>query len=211
MSPTGVAIVVITKPPSMAKGRLRAECGTQTGDLMARAMLLDTLDAVAASSTGERIVAIDDDAGDWLPTGFRTIPQRGDGLAQRLASVFDDVDGPAIVIAIDTPQVSTANLDDAARLLMSDGTDAVLGPATDGGYWAIGLRSADPRVFVEIPMSTPTTAAAQLQRLRELELTTRMLPELRDIDQLADAIAVGAEAPNTRLAATVSRLTAEAP
>ena len=207
---SAVAIIVMAKPPSDAKSRLRAECGNEHGDLLARAMLLDTLDAVAESSARERVVAVDGPAGDWIPPGFTIVTQRGDDLAQRLASAFDDVGGPAIAIAIDTPQITGAILDDAATRLLAPGTDGVLGPADDGGYWAIGLRDADPRVFVDVPMSTATTAAAQLRRLAELELTTDLLPELRDIDRLDDAIVVAAHAPNTRLAAALSRVTTEA-
>ena len=51
--------------------------------------------------------------------------------------------------------------------------DAVLGLATDGGWWAIGLRHADPRVFVGVPMSTDHTGADQLARLRSLGYRTR--------------------------------------
>jgi len=207
---SAVAIIVMAKPPSDAKSRLRGECGNEHGDLLARAMLLDTLDAVAESSARERVVAVDGAPGGWISSGFATVPQRGDDLAQRLASAFDDVGGPAIAVAIDTPQITGALLDDAAARLLAPGTDAVLGPATDGGYWAIGLRDADPRVFVDVPMSTATTAAAQLRRLAELELTTDLLPELRDIDRLDDAIVVAAHAPNTRLAAALSRVTTEA-
>lgn len=206
----GVAIVVITKPPTVAKSRLRDECGAAAGDQLVEAMILDTLDAVAASSARERVVALTGDAGAWLPAGFGTIVQRGGGLAERLASVFDDVGAPAIVIAIDTPQVTAAILDDAAEALLRDGTDAVLGPATDGGFWAIGLREADPRMFLDIPMSTGSTGNAQWQRLRALELTTHLLPELRDIDDLDDAIAVAAQVPDTRLARTMSLLNVEA-
>ena len=205
-----VTIVVITKAPNVAKSRLRDECGTAAGNLLAEAMLLDTLDAVAASSARERVVALPGDAGAWLPAGFGTIVQRGDCLAERLAAVFDDVGAPAIVIAIDTPQVTATILDEAADALLRDGIDAVLGPATDGGYWAIGLREADPRVFLDIPMSTGLTGNAQWRRLRELELATHLLPELRDIDDLDDAIAAAEQAPDTRLAATMSLLNAEA-
>jgi hypothetical protein len=205
-----VAIIVMTKPPSIAKSRLRAECGAEHGDLLAHAMLLDTLAAVAESSTRERVAAIDGAVGDWIPAGFTTVTQRGDDLAQRLASAFDDVGGPAIAIAIDTPQITGAMLDDAAAQLLASGTDAVLGPASDGGYWSIGLRDADPRVFVDVPMSTAATATAQLRRLAELELTTTLLPELRDIDRLDDAVVVATQAPNTRLAAALSRVTTEA-
>ena len=75
-------------------------------------------------------------------------------------------------------------------------SDAVLGLSEDGGFWAIGLRSADPGdVFAGIPMSTDRTGAAQLARLAELELQVRLLPPLRDVDLPADAEAVARRYP----------------
>lgn len=203
------AIVIMAKPPTVAKSRLRKECGSEVADSMAVAMLRDTLDAVGGSSAGTRVVAMLGEAGPWIPAGFETINQRGRDLAERLASVFDDTGKPTIAIAMDTPQVTSELLDEAIAALLYSDTDAVLGPATDGGYWAIGLRHADPRVFLDVPMSTGTTAIVQRRRLRELDLSTRLLPELRDIDSFRDAIAVAATAPHSRLAAAMTRLNVE--
>jgi hypothetical protein len=53
-------------------------------------------------------------------------------------------------------------------------------------------------------MSSVTTGAAQLARLGALGLRVRSLPVLRDVDTIADARAVAAAAPRTRLAATLA-------
>ena len=86
--------------------------------------------------------------------------------------------------------------------------DAVLGPALDGGYWAIGLKEPDMRVFDGVPMSTPHTGSAQLVRLRALGLRTAALPALRDVDTIEDARRVAREAPATRFARAVRELSA---
>ena len=105
---------------------------------------------------------------------------------------------------MDTPQVTPSVLAHALGAL--DRADAVLGPALDGGYWAIGLRDADPAVFTGIPMSDPATCAAQRARLQALRLGTRELCELRDVDEIADARAVAALAPRTRFARALTAL-----
>jgi glycosyltransferase A (GT-A) superfamily protein (DUF2064 family) len=105
---------------------------------------------------------------------------------------------------MDTPQLTSELLTGAAAALGR--ADAVLGPAFDGGYWAIGLNRADPRVFDGVPMSSPLTGAAQRTRLRRLGLEVAELPPLRDVDTIGDALAVGALAPSTRFAARLGEL-----
>ena len=103
--------------------------------------------------------------------------------------------------------LTTADLiDDGLRALDGEGCDAVLGPALDGGYWAIGLRRADPRAFDGVPMSQPDTGRHQRAALDRLGLRVRTLRTLRDVDDHADAVAVAAEAPTTRFARALAEL-----
>jgi glycosyltransferase A (GT-A) superfamily protein (DUF2064 family) len=104
---------------------------------------------------------------------------------------------------MDTPQVTPALLD--AGLAALDRADAALGEALDGGYWGIGLRRPDARVFRDVPMSVGCTAVVQRARLAELGLRTVALPPLRDVDTIADARIVAAEAPHSRFAAALGR------
>jgi len=104
--------------------------------------------------------------------------------------------GP-IRVGMDTPQVSAGHLDAVLSLLgAAGGPDAVLGPAADGGWWALGLR--DPghaSVLRTIPTSTATTGEQTLAALRGSGLRVRLLPRLRDVDTAADARAVAALCP----------------
>jgi rSAM/selenodomain-associated transferase 1 len=191
---------VIAKAPraGRVKTRLCPPCTPHEAAALARAALEDTLAAVAATPAKRRVVALDGPAGGWLPRGFELVVQRGDGLAERLAGAFDDVGGPALLVGMDTPQITPALL--ARGLAPLRDADAVIGPAQDGGYWAIGLRRPDPRVFDGVPMSVSSTGAAQRARLAALGLRTATLPSLRDVDTIADAHAVAASAPGTRFA-----------
>ena len=166
--------------------------------MLAEAALRDTLAAVSRVHTARRLLVLDGEPGPWLPSGFDVVPQRGAGLAERLAGAFDAVDGPALLIGMDTPQVTPGLLRACGRALLAPGVDAVLGAAADGGYWAIGLRRPDPSVFEDVPMSIPATGAAQRRRLHQLGLATAELPRLRDVDTYTDALAVAAAAPLTR-------------
>ncbi len=199
---TGAALIVLAKAPraGRSKTRLCPPCTPREAAALAQAALLDTLDAVLATPAARRVLVLDGRPGAWLPPGFEVLAQRGDGLDERLACAFADVGAPALLVGMDTPQVTPDDLAQGLTRLADPGTDAVLGPAPDGGYWAIGLRTADPRAFVGVPMSTAHTGRAQLARLRGLGLRVALLPALRDVDRIADARAVAALAPSGRFA-----------
>ena len=200
------AIAVIAKAPvaGRSKTRLTPPCSPEQAAALATSALVDTMAAVAATPGARRIVVLDGARGPWLRPGFEVIAQRGAGLAERLAAAFEDIGEPALVVGMDTPQLTPQLLSDALSWLAR--ADAVLGRAPDGGYWSIGLRSADDAVFAGVPMSDPATCAVQHARLRALGLRTHELPELRDVDDIADARAVAALAPRTRFARTLAAL-----
>lgn len=202
------AILVLAKAPvpGRSKTRLCPPLDLEEAAAVAEASLVTTLDAVSAAHATCRILVLDGEPGPWLPASIEVMPQRGAGHAARLASAFADAGAPAVLIGMDSPQVTAAMLDHAIDVLAGGGADAVLGLAEDGGWWAIGLHSVDDRVFAGVPMSRPDTGRRQLERLEHLGLRTRLLPRLRDVDRYADAVAVAAMAPGTPFAETVGRL-----
>jgi len=176
--------------------------------MLAQAALDDTLATARSTFPGLVVVMLDGEPGPWLASDLRVLPQCQGDLADRLAGAFDASGAPALAIAGDTPQVTPALLTLAVTRLMSPGVDAVLGPTDDGGYWVIGLRRADPEVFIGVPMSTAYTALAQRDRLRQLGLTWVELPSLRDVDAFEDAVAVAAAVPGSRFSAKLCEVQA---
>lgn len=204
------AVVVIAKAPlaGRAKTRLSPPCTPEQAATLAEAALLDTLDAVAACRAGRRVLAFEGDVRPWVRPEFEVVPQRGAGLGERLASAMADAGGAALLVGMDTPQVTPALLDHALDRLGPGGEDAVLGLAADGGFWAVGLRHPEPSAFLGVPMSTARTGGHQRRRLEALGRAPGMLPVLRDVDVIDDALAVAAEAPGTRFAARVAAVAA---
>ncbi|MGB7806486.1 MAG: DUF2064 domain-containing protein, partial [Actinomycetota bacterium] len=103
-----VNLVIIAKAPipGRSKTRLCPPCTPLEAARIAEAALVDTI-AVAMATPGVRpILALDGEPGSWLPPALEVIPQRGDGLDERLASAFDDVGGPALLVGMDTPQLT---------------------------------------------------------------------------------------------------------
>ena len=209
----GFQIVVMAKEPvaGAVKTRLCPPLTYGQAAALARAALLDTMDAVSASSARHRVLALEGHPGDWCRPGFDVIAQRDGDFGVRLAGAIDDAWAraplPVLVIGMDTPQIQGPNLDRAVEPMLrgpgsgGDPPVAVLGPAEDGGYWAIGVRYPVPGLFDGVPMSTSRTCAAQRARLRALGVSCKLIEGLRDFDEIDDALVVAELAPATRFAA----------
>lgn len=106
--------------------------------------------------------------------------QRGDGLGQRMhrALARSLVRSPyAVLVGSDCPGLESSDLENALHAL-SDGADAVLGPALDGGYWLIGLRHPEASLFRGVDWGTGRVLGQTRVRLRRrgwrwLELAPR--------------------------------------
>ena len=200
--PATTLLVIAKQPvPGRVKTRLVPPCTHEQAAALAEAALADTLRTVLMAPAARRVLVLDGEPGPWLPPGFDIVPQCGGPLDQRLAAAFAAVRGPALLIGMDTPQVTP-------DLLAVDwrAADAVFGPAADGGFWALGLREPDPALLRGVPMSTSATGAIQRARLVAAGLRVAELPQLRDVDTAADALAVAREAPQTRFAARAGEL-----
>jgi rSAM/selenodomain-associated transferase 1 len=201
-------VVVMAKAPvaGRVKTRLCPPCTAEDAARVAEAALVDTLASVADAACDRRVIALDGEPGPWLPPGFLVIPQVDGDLGDRLAAVVDGLEGPVLVVGMDTPQVTRALLDHACGRLLDPAIDAVVGPALDGGYWAIGFRDRRRGAFCGVEMSVETTAAQQRARLHTLGLRVHDLPRLRDVDTFVDALAVGAAIPHSRFARALAGL-----
>lgn len=203
-----VLLVVAKVPvPGLAKTRLVPAFGEVGAARLAQAALLDTLDASVAAATRARadvVVALAGRVSEAIdPPGLvralRTVEvvgQRGSSFAGRLASAHADAahDRPVLQIGMDTPQVGADLL---ARLLAdlpgAPASEAGLGRAPDGGWWALALpRGAAARCLIGVPMSQSDTADRTVEALVGTGLTLRELPVLHDVDTAADVAGVAA-------------------
>jgi hypothetical protein len=214
-------LLVVAKAPvaGTAKTRLCPPATPRQAAEIAAAALLDTLDAVSATPAAVPVLAL---AGDLRRAarsrqiqralrGWTVLDQRGDSFADRLASAHADVAArypgrPVLQIGMDTPHLDWPLLDRALRQL--DGTaEALLGPATDGGWWALGLRDpADAEALRPVPTSREDTGARTLRALRDHGLRVEALPTLSDVDTMPAAFAVAATAPGGRFATAVGEV-----
>ena len=121
------------------------------------------------------------------PHGVARWPQGRGDLGDRMTRALRRMPpGPVIVIGADIPGVRAAQIAEAFRLLGQ--YDAVIGPATDGGYWLIGLRRGSrpvpSRLFRGVRWSTPNALADTLARMPDLSVA--FAETLADVDTASD-------------------------
>lgn len=207
-------LLVLAKAPvpGLVKTRLAADLGDDVlAAEIAAASLLDTLAAcVAATGPAHCRLALAGDLGqavrgDEIRRALHrwTVTAQVPGtLGERLAAAHAETAGPVVQIGMDTPQATPELLLTVAAGLAED--DAVLAPATDGGWWALALRDGRAAApLAGVPMSTPTTCADTRSALTAVGLVVGTGPVLADVDHLGDAYDVAALVPGSGFARAV--------
>jgi glycosyltransferase A (GT-A) superfamily protein (DUF2064 family) len=122
----------------------------------------------------------------------RWLEQRGGDLGERLAGVIERAAaldlGPLVVIGADSPTLPPAYLATALGALARGEADVALGPADDGGYYALALRAPMPGLFDSVEWSTPRAYAQTAGNAARLGLRLLELPRWHDVDTPADLL-----------------------
>jgi rSAM/selenodomain-associated transferase 1 len=210
-----VLIVLAKTPvPGRVKTRLCPPATPEQAAALAAAALADTLAAAHQVRATRIVVALDGEPDAALAAaleGTMVIAQRGGLLGERIAAAHGDVARLApgactVQIGMDTPQLDPDVLDCCLDAVSHpDGQDALLGPATDGGWWALALR--DPhraQLIRHVPTSRADTGDRTRAALEAAGLRVAGLPELTDVDTMVDAYAVARACPSSRFAARLA-------
>lgn len=124
----------------------------------------------------------------WTHFKFLLFNQQGEDLGEKMLnafhSVFKNDVSKSIIIGTDLPDISSYIINDAFELLNE--SDVVLGPATDGGYYLLGMKKIIKELFIELPWSTEKLFRQTLKVINDLNLQVSILPELSDIDTESD-------------------------
>lgn len=208
----GVQILVMAKEPlaGSVKTRLCPPLSYEEAATLAKAALLDTLNAALGARSERVVLVLAGNAGDWLNHEAILIHQRDGDFASRLEAAFLDAWAmsplPILLIGMDTPQITAEELRSASLRLLSEDVDAVLGLAHDGGYWAIGVKQPTQNIFLGVPMSAHDTGSKQLATLAALGLRISMLETHRDVDFFSDVLEVARLTPDSLFAGIANKL-----
>lgn len=124
----------------------------------------------------------------WLGEDLRYARQPRGDLGARLRHAFGAAfaggAAGALAVGADVPDLTAEILRQAVDALR--GRDAVLGPASDGGYYLIGTRAFRPELFSGVDWGTDRVCRQTREAIRRLGMTVLELPTLRDVDRPED-------------------------
>ena len=190
------ALIVFVKSPvpGDVKTRLIPHLSAEESAGLYRCFVVDILGALSPNGDTRLLVAYQPNSKmpdlSWL--GFRSAPeffrQEGKSLGERLIHAFGVAFGrgcrEVVIIGSDSPTLPASFIEQGFAALRD--ADVVLGPATDGGYYLIGLSRPCMKLFEDVAWSTDqvferTARSAQAQGYR-----LRVLPTHYDVDTVED-------------------------
>ncbi|HLC18563.1 MAG TPA: TIGR04282 family arsenosugar biosynthesis glycosyltransferase [Thermodesulfobacteriota bacterium] len=190
-----VAVMVKVPEPGYVKTRLVPalteveaaglyECFLK--DIFGKLSMLEHVDLFAAYTPRghkKRIAGL-------LPDGVGLMPQKGNSLGDRMYNVFRRllVKGykRVLVLGSDSPDLPLGYVEDAFRCLGEKGSEMVLGPALDGGYYLVAMDILTRIPFTGISWSTDRVLKETLKRARQGNINARLIEPWHDIDTPGD-------------------------
>ena len=189
------AVLFAKKPaPGAVKTRLQSHLGPSEAARLYEALLLDCATALHATQAAAKVVAFTPAYAEGAlrtlltPIGaFEYVPQPEGDLGQRMEGLmqwaFARGAERVVLVGSDSPSLPVEYIDEGLALLREK--EVVLGPSTDGGYYLVGRRKGESRIFQDVTWSTGMVLEQTLARLGTQ--TLGLLPLWYDVDTPADA------------------------
>lgn len=201
-------LIVMVKCPRQGKvkNRLSRSIGEENAVEIYRRSVLDFIDTLAAIIHPQVDVLIGyhpPDAPDcidsWIGTKWKKIPQLGNDLGEKQASLlkqaFECGYSAACVTTSDSPDIPADRFKESIEKLAR--WESVIGPSTDGGYFLLGFtkEAFDETPFLDMVWSHPGVANEMKNRLEKLKIRWTETEPWPDIDNVADLKALLARHP----------------
>jgi len=187
-------IVFAKQPvPGKVKTRLMPHLSPEACAALYSGFIRDTVHTASSASADSWVLAYDPPGAasamrPFAPAGWDLVPQGDGDLGSRmhsaLAAHLIHPGDCAVLIGTDVPSLPAAHLNRAFDLLTE--VDIVLGPSTDGGYYLVGLRAPEERLFSDITWSSSAVFAQSATRARTLRKTLGLVPPWHDVDTAED-------------------------
>jgi uncharacterized protein len=190
------ALLIFAKAPvaGQVKTRLIPDIGQEKALILYKEFLSRTLNTTAETGFSEIQLWISGNINNEYFVNlknkdrFNLFQQTGEDLGQRMFNAFESVLNKysyAVLIGSDCPELLSSDID-AAGYYLENGKDLVLGPATDGGYYLIGLKKNNSMLFSGIEWGKENVFSETYACAKKMNLEVGLLPERSDVDVVSD-------------------------
>jgi rSAM/selenodomain-associated transferase 1 len=183
------ALIIFLRAPILGqvKTRLAASLGDKAALNIYRKLVEITLAEAHSSHFTTYLYFYPEIDPSLIYSGFIAKEQYGDDLGEKMKHAFTETmkrHDRAVIIGTDCPYINIDLIHRAFASLRQ--SDVVIGPASDGGYYLLGLRKIIPELFENIPWSTENVLTETVKRLEKFKLSLTTLETLDDIDYEED-------------------------
>lgn len=191
-----LSVLIFIKSPERekVKSRLASVIGDETALTLYKSFILDIIETLQRGNFPLKIFFYPPDSREalenWIGHNCDYIPQEGGDLGERMKNAFiqsfSEGLEKVLLIGSDIPDLTGAVVNEAFESL--DNHDAVIGPASDGGYYLIGFKKSTflPDTFQGITWSNDSVFRKTMGVFNEARLRFHILPEWGDVDTMDD-------------------------
>lgn len=187
MSSTPSALILLfSRAPILGqvKRRLAVDTGQEAALKVHKKLFSKTLETIAEAGIETKLYLSDTPLEDFP---HKYVLQEGADLGLRMSAAFKaemSKQQKICLIGSDCLDLKASDLREAFAQLETH--NLVLGPAKDGGYYLIGLKTLIPELFLKVRWGSSTVLEETLKIARTLNLKTWLLSERSDVDRIND-------------------------
>jgi rSAM/selenodomain-associated transferase 1 len=192
---TKKALIIFTRLPipGKTKTRLSPQISLEFSAELHKSFLLDILDIAYSLNDIEIFLAYfppepSHSLQNLINKEVILIPQKGDDLGLRMHNAFLELHSigyeKIVLIGSDSPTIQKRHINLAFNKLKNN--DVVIGPSADGGYYLIGLKKPNQKLFIGINWGTKEVFKQTLLKIRNNNLSLELLEPWYDVDTPSD-------------------------
>lgn len=187
------ALIIFAKNPEL--GKVKTRLAKTVGDDAAlgiyNKLVGHTQDQIALTDVDSIVyyTAFIDEKDNWINARkkLQCDGDLGNKMAFAISYELEKYD-KVCIIGTDCAELNALHIKEAFKKLVD--TDIVIGPANDGGYYLIGMKTFEPSLFERIDWSTEKVLVQTIENIKMLNKSYDLLPELIDVDTVEDWLQV---------------------
>ena len=184
------ALIIFVRNPLLGKvkTRIAATIGDENALVIYKHLLQHTKNITESLPVTKFVFYADEVTTNDLWNGYEKWLQSGTDLGERMSNAFESLfkNGftKIVIIGSDCLELDEKMILDA--FLKLNEYEIVIGPATDGGYYLLGMKSPFKNLFENITWSSNSVFNETIKQIEKRNLTLFLLPILNDVDEEKD-------------------------